>query len=170
MFYCLIPISSVRRSLGGFPLGVKNVGFQETSLKKWMSISAFIAFLVVVLFLFQNCSQSVVPGNNSGSSTSPYWGAPFAYQYKPDFIAYMSCSGSVTNERPQAQFSFKVGALGFNRGLGLRSEFLDNYRQLSAQEKIKALLESEKKFRCSGTIGSSPERTSAKLLRSQYGE
>lgn len=93
---------------------------------------------LAVLSLFQNCSAQDY-SNTLASSSKPPIAAdsiPFAFDYKPDMISYMSCSrsddfkdnkyASVSHlSDPEVFYTFKAGSHA-SGGLKIREEFIEH--------------------------------------------
>ena len=93
---------------------------------------------LVILLTFQNCSSPVDESATDNSSLSYEESLPFAYTFKPDTIAHMSCSRVPNGFEPRAYFSYKVMAATSAGGIGVSPEFLLATKNYSADQKREA--------------------------------
>lgn len=97
--------------------------------RKNINLGKSFLFLFGLLVFFQNCGpqaaiNSLQEPEVPHISDSNVGLIPFAFEYQPDMISYMSCSSSSFAMDPRF-YTFKVGSYSTGSGLKLRQEYID---------------------------------------------
>lgn len=100
---------------------------------RYGSLAGSFAVLSLLILFFQNCtpqvaSNSLVQPKKPSVNTGNVGSIPFAFDYSPDIISYMSCAQNETGGAGHLDnrfYSFKVGSYLDGSGLRLRQEFID---------------------------------------------
>lgn len=99
---------------------------------------------LLIVLSFQNCSEldqaSVVTVTDVEQQLLQ--DLPFAYDFKIDQLAYMSCSGQFAND--SKSFTIKAGGYFPGSGVGLRSNFLSQISNLNVDTQVRSLTISDR--------------------------